>query len=65
MSLQFEAIYENGALKPERPLPLQDQERVVVTIEPKLSHAKASYGMLAWTGSARDLDELLALDNHP
>ncbi|MBI1831998.1 MAG: antitoxin family protein [Planctomycetes bacterium] len=65
MSLQVEAIYENGVLKLDQPLPLQDQERVVLTVQPKVSHAKQSYGLLRWTGSVEELDELLAADNHP
>ena len=33
MSQTVEAIYENGVLKLEQPLPLKNQERVRVTIE--------------------------------
>jgi len=33
MSHVVEAIYENGVLKPERPLPLKDREKVRVTVE--------------------------------
>jgi len=33
MSYVIEATYENGVLKPERPLPLKDRERVRVTVE--------------------------------
>ena len=30
MSLQVEAIYENGVLRPLEPLPLQEDQRVTV-----------------------------------
>lgn len=65
MSLQIEATYEDGALKLDRPLALQDKERVLVTTETKTSHAKASYGLIAWAGSVQELDEVLDPENHP
>jgi len=34
MTLTVEAVYENGVLKPAQPLPLQEHERVRVTVEP-------------------------------
>ena len=34
MTLTVEAIYENGVLKPAQPLPLQEHEKVLVTVEP-------------------------------
>jgi predicted DNA-binding antitoxin AbrB/MazE fold protein len=41
MTLTVEAIYENGVLKPATPLPLKEQEKVLITIEPELSGAPA------------------------
>ena len=34
MALTFEAVYENGVLKPAGPLPLKEHEKVNVTVEP-------------------------------
>ena len=34
MALSVEAVYENGVLKPAEPLPLQEHEKVRVTVEP-------------------------------
>jgi predicted DNA-binding antitoxin AbrB/MazE fold protein len=65
MPIQLEAIFENGVLKFDQRLPLRDQERVVVTIETKKEHARQSYGLVAWTGTAKELDELLNADNQP
>ena len=65
MSLEIEATYQAGVLKLDGPLPLRDQERVVVTIKPKVSHARSSYGLLAWKGDPKELEELLGPDNHP
>ena len=36
MIITIEAIYENGVLRPTRPLPLKEQEVVRITIEPEL-----------------------------
>jgi predicted DNA-binding antitoxin AbrB/MazE fold protein len=33
MALTIEAVYENGVLRPARPLPLQENERVQITVE--------------------------------
>ncbi len=65
MFLEVEATYDNGVLKLDQPLPLQDQERVVVSIKPKVSHTRRSYGLLAWKGDPKDLEQLLGPDNHP
>lgn len=57
MTGTFEAIYEDGVLKPVQPLPLAEHAKVRVTIEPStqeggpaLEAARRSYGLLQWTG---------------
>ncbi len=35
MTIDVDAVYEGGVLKPERPLALKDKTRVHVTIEPR------------------------------
>lgn len=50
MSITVEATYENGTLKIAQPLPLQEHEKVRVTIEPHLTWAERTAGMLKWTG---------------
>ena len=41
MIITIEAIYENGVLRPTRPLPLKEQEVVRITIEPGIiNHAQ-------------------------
>ena len=65
MSLTVEAIYENGVLKPDRPLPLPEHERVRVTIQSaaqvpaKLDSGQRGYGLVPWIGSLADLDYLI------
>ena len=36
MSITFEAVYENGVLKPAQPLPFKERERIRVSVEPVL-----------------------------
>jgi predicted DNA-binding antitoxin AbrB/MazE fold protein len=60
MTITVQATYENGVLKPAEPLPLKEQEKVRVTVEPALTCAERSAGMMGWKGSAEELDRLLA-----
>jgi predicted DNA-binding antitoxin AbrB/MazE fold protein len=62
MALTVEAVYENGHLKLERPLPLREHEKVRVTIEPQLSWAERTAGMLQWPGDFDDLRRLVEDD---
>ncbi len=50
MSISVEAVYEKGVLKPAQPLPLKEHEKVRVTVEPMLTWAERTAGMLHWTG---------------
>jgi predicted DNA-binding antitoxin AbrB/MazE fold protein len=46
MPVPFEAIYENGVLKPVGPLPLKENEKVTVTIHGTKSWVEETYGNL-------------------
>jgi predicted DNA-binding antitoxin AbrB/MazE fold protein len=62
VSITVDAVYEDGVLKPNHSLPLEERCKVQVTIEAaELSWAKRTHGMLRWTGDVATLD-LLALD---
>lgn len=58
MTLTVEAVYENGVLKLEQPLPLQEHEKVHVTIEPAISLARRTAGMVPWTGDVETLERI-------
>src|SRR5262249_32141214 len=60
MSLTVEAVYENGVLKPVQPLPLQEHERIRVTIEPRPNWVQETAGILKWAGSPEDLQRVAA-----
>jgi len=58
MTMTVEAVYENGVLKPVRPLPLDEHEKVNVTIESAVSWADRTAGMLKWTGDPKVLRQI-------
>jgi predicted DNA-binding antitoxin AbrB/MazE fold protein len=62
MSITVEAVYENGVLKLEQPLPLKEQEKVRITVEPQLSWADRTGGMLKWPGDFEDLRRIVEED---
>jgi predicted DNA-binding antitoxin AbrB/MazE fold protein len=59
--LLIEAVYEGGVLKPDRPLPLDEHQRVQVSILPAVNLVRATAGMLGWKGDSETL-ERIALD---
>ena len=60
MSLESDATYENGVLRPDAPLPLQDHQRVHLIVEETTSRVKRNYGLMKWSGSADELEALLS-----
>jgi predicted DNA-binding antitoxin AbrB/MazE fold protein len=62
MTLTVEATYENGCLKLAQPLPLQEHEKVRVTVHSAVSRARQTAGLMGWQGSA-ELAERFALDH--
>jgi predicted DNA-binding antitoxin AbrB/MazE fold protein len=53
--LEIEAVYQHGTLKLAHELPLQEGQKVIVTIHPPSSAAERLYGLIPWT---RDPEEL-------
>ena len=58
MPLEVTATYENGVLKLDNPLPLEEHQRVKLTIHGEISHAERSYGLLGWTGDPEILRKI-------
>ncbi len=56
--LEVEAVYEQGTLKLPRDLPLQDGQKVTITIHPTGSVARL-YGMIPWKGDLEEFDRWL------
>jgi predicted DNA-binding antitoxin AbrB/MazE fold protein len=59
MSITIEAVYEDGILKPNEPLPLAERERVQVVIHRTVLLADQTCGMLGFSGDADAFDRLL------
>jgi predicted DNA-binding antitoxin AbrB/MazE fold protein len=55
MSIEVEATYEDGVLKLDKPLPLNEHERVTIEIKPKISLSRQHAGFMKWTGDPNDL----------
>lgn len=55
MTHTVEATYENGALKLETPLPLQNHQRVRVIVETELPSIVQAQGLLGWKGDIETL----------
>ena len=64
MTITAEATYENGSLKLSQPLPLQEHEKVQVTVQSKRSAAQESAGMLKWTGNPELLRRIAEDDEY-
>lgn len=60
MTLTVEAVYENGVLKPAQPLPLKEHEKVRITVEQGESPLLRAYGIIGWTGTHEELEQILA-----
>ena len=56
MAITVEAVYEDGVLKPSQPLPLQEHEKVQVTVTRPVSRVRQTAGLIGWTGSQEDAD---------
>ncbi len=61
-TVQIEAVYENGTLKLDRELPLQDGQRVTVTVTVTIRQGGAVErlsGIVPWTGTTEELQRFL------
>jgi predicted DNA-binding antitoxin AbrB/MazE fold protein len=56
-----EAVFEDGVLKPDDPLPLNEHDRVRITVYPGTSLAQRTHGSIGWAGPAEAV-EAIALD---
>jgi predicted DNA-binding antitoxin AbrB/MazE fold protein len=56
MAITVEAIYENGVLKPAQPLPLQEHEKVRITVHSGTSWVRRTAGLMGFTGTAEEAE---------
>lgn len=62
MAITVEAVYEDGVLKLDKPLPFPEHERLEVSVRPKRSVARESAGMLPWRGDWETLRRIAEED---
>jgi len=58
VSFDVEATYENGVLKLDKPLPLNEHERVTVHVKLHTSRIRQRAGSLKWTGDPEILRKI-------
>jgi predicted DNA-binding antitoxin AbrB/MazE fold protein len=58
MSLEVEATYTNGVLKLDKPLPLNEHERLTVQVKPHTSRMRQRAGSIKWTGDPEVLRKI-------
>jgi predicted DNA-binding antitoxin AbrB/MazE fold protein len=58
MQIEVEAVYEDGVLRLDKPLPLKEHERVTVRVKPQTSRIRQSAGLLRWSGDPEILRKI-------
>lgn len=61
MTITVDATFENGVLRPDRPLALPDNARVRIVVQSDASAVDRTAGILAWKGDPAQLEQI-ALD---
>ena len=56
MTITIEAVYENGVLKPAQPLPLEERQKVQITLETGKSPLLEAYGIMGFKGTAEQAE---------
>lgn len=64
MTIETQAVYENGALKLDHSLPLEEHQRVKISIETKMTVARRSYGIIGWTGDPEAVRSIALQPEH-
>lgn len=57
--MEIEATYEGGVLKPSQSLPLQEGQKVTVTIQPTGNAVKRFCGSIRWNREPEELRRFL------
>jgi predicted DNA-binding antitoxin AbrB/MazE fold protein len=63
-AFNIEAIYEQGTLKLPQTLPLQDGQKVTITIHATCPNVQRRRGLIEWKCSLEDLDYLIRSEDN-
>jgi predicted DNA-binding antitoxin AbrB/MazE fold protein len=58
MGLEIEAVYDNGVLKLEREIPLENGQRVRLSIYPPGGRVPKSFGLMGWQGTSEEFQQI-------
>lgn len=58
MAINVEATYENGVLKPAEPLPLDEHQKVHITVHADISRVRSTAGLVGWKGDAETVEQI-------
>jgi predicted DNA-binding antitoxin AbrB/MazE fold protein len=58
MAIVIEATYENGVLKPAEPLPLNEHQKVQITVHTTVSRVELTAGLVGWKGDAKTVERI-------
>jgi len=59
MTITIDAVFENGILRPLKPPPVPDGQRVRLTLEAIPSLTQQTAGMVKWTGDSEELQRFM------
>ena len=62
--IDLEAVYQHGTLKLPHELPLQEGQKVAITIHPTGKTVQRRRGLIHWRGSQEDLDYLILSEDN-
>lgn len=62
--VDVEAIYEHGILKLHQELPLQEGQKVTITIHSTSEPTRRRRGLIQWQGSQEELDYLILSEDN-
>ena len=58
MTITVDATFENGVLRPDRPLALPDNARVRLVVQSDASAVDRTAGILPWKGDPAQLEQI-------
>jgi predicted DNA-binding antitoxin AbrB/MazE fold protein len=64
MPIEVEAVYENGSLKLDHALPLEEHQRVKIVVHADSTVARRSYGIIGYQGDPEAVRKIALEPEH-